>query len=60
MSGIIAIRSGNERDLKAAVTYAGPVTAAVDARQSGFRVRNTHSCIKLLTMLILVLLKWGV
>lgn len=38
MSGIIAISSGNEKDLQAAVTYSGPVTAAVDARRSGFRV----------------------
>lgn len=38
MSGIITIESGSEYDLQAAVTYAGPVTAAVDARSSGFRV----------------------
>ena len=38
MSGIIAISSGNEYHLRAAVTYTGPVAAAVDARSSGFRV----------------------
>lgn len=40
MSGIISISSGNEKALQAAVTYAGPVAAAVDARLSGFRVRK--------------------
>ena len=38
MSGIIALTSGSERELQAAVTYAGPVAAAVDARSTGFRV----------------------
>lgn len=38
MSYIIAIQSGNEVALQAAITYAGPVAAAVDARSIGFRV----------------------
>ena len=40
MSGIIALQSGDEFDLQAAVTYAGPVAAAVDARSYGFRVSD--------------------
>jgi hypothetical protein len=40
MSGIIVLESGSESDLQAAVTYAGPVAAAVDARSYAFRVSS--------------------
>ncbi len=40
MSGIILINSGNEEHLQAAIAYAGPVAAAIDARPPGFRVCN--------------------
>lgn len=43
MSGIIAINTGSESDLQAALTYAGPVAAAVDAKSTGFRVRTLSS-----------------
>ena len=39
MSAIIVIKSGSESDLQTAVTYVGPVAAAVDAKTKGFRVR---------------------
>lgn len=38
MSGIITITSGVESHLQAAVTFAGPVAAAVDAKSTAFRV----------------------
>ena len=40
MSGIIMISSGSESNLQAALTYVGPVAAAVDAQSTGFRVRQ--------------------
>ena len=50
MSGIIAITSGSERDLLAALTYAGPVAAAVDARSRGFRVSPAHHNLTLVSV----------
>ncbi len=38
MSGIVIIRAGSETDLQAAVAFAGPVTVAVDASSTEFRV----------------------
>lgn len=37
-SGVVAIKYGSESDLKAAVALNGPISVAVDARSSAFRV----------------------
>ena len=39
-SGVVAIGYGDESDLKAAVALKGPVSVAVDARSSSFRVSH--------------------
>ena len=38
MSGTVIISSGSEEDLQSAVTNVGPISVAVDARSSTFRV----------------------
>lgn len=38
MSGSVSIKSGSESDLQSAVANIGPISVAVDARSSGFRV----------------------
>ncbi len=43
MSGIVMIRAGSETDLQAAVAFAGPVTVAVDASSTEFRVGTYHN-----------------
>ena len=43
MSGIIVISSGNEEHLQAAVTYTGPVAAAIDASTRGLRVSKKET-----------------
>lgn len=37
-SGVVAINYGSESDLKAAVALNGPISVAIDARSSAFRV----------------------
>ena len=39
MSGSVAIQSGSESNLQAAVANVGPVAVAVDASSNAFRVR---------------------
>ena len=44
MSGSVAIASGDESALQSAVANVGPISVAVDASSSGFRVRqDSHS-----------------
>ena len=38
MSGIVSIKTGDETDLQAAVASVGPVSVAVDGRNTAFRV----------------------
>ena len=38
MTGIVAIPSGSELDLQAAVATAGPVSVAIDATSNAFKV----------------------
>jgi len=40
MSGTVAIQSGSESNLQAAVANVGPVSVAVDASSNAFRVRH--------------------
>ena len=39
ISGSISITSGSEEDLQSAVANIGPISVAVDARSTAFRVR---------------------
>lgn len=39
MSGMVAIASGSEGDLQAAVANVGPVAVAIDGANNAFRVR---------------------
>ena len=38
ISGSVAIKNGDEKDLQSAVAYIGPVAVAVDAQSNAFRV----------------------
>lgn len=38
MSGSVSISSGSEDDLQSALAYIGPVSVAVDASNTAFRV----------------------
>ena len=42
-SGSISITSGSEEELQSAVANIGPISVAVDAQSSAFRVSHTHS-----------------
>ena len=50
MSSRISISSGSEGDLQSAVANIGPISIAVDARSSAFRVK-TQLILKLLLLI---------
>ena len=41
MSGTVAVQSGSESSLLAAVANVGPISVAVDGSSSAFRVRES-------------------
>jgi len=43
MSGTVAIQSGSESNLQAAVANVGPVSVAVDGKSNAFRVRSRRA-----------------
>lgn len=45
MSGSVSISSGSEDDLQSALAYIGPVSVAVDASNTAFRVCTILECL---------------